>query len=200
MKKFLISIGLIAASAFYMVFMGQGSASSVAVAPGASAPAVALNNGTVPAASSSGASGGNQAAGSNPPSGGQTSQSSGSSSAGASSGSGSSGAAPVPTPTPAPKPKGQYNDGTYTGGVADAYYGTVQVEAVVQGGKLTDVKFLQYPNTHSTSVFINQQAMPYLTQEAVAAQSANVNIVSGATFTSQAFQQSLASALSQAKA
>ncbi len=82
----------------------------------------------------------------------------------------------------------------------DAYYGMVQVEAIVQGGKLTDVKFLQYPNSHSTSVYINEQAMPYLTQEAVAAQSANVNIISGATFTSEGFQQSLASALSQAKA
>jgi uncharacterized protein with FMN-binding domain len=91
-----------------------------------------------------------------------------------------------------------YKDGTYTGSVADAYYGNVQVSATVSGGKLTDVTFLQYPNTHATSVVINQQAMPYLKQEAIAAQSANVQIVSGATFTSQAFQQSLQAALSQA--
>lgn len=107
--------------------------------------------------------------------------------------------APNPTPTPAPKQAGQYKDGSYTGPVADAYYGNVQVQAIVQGGKLADVKFLDYPQTHQTSVYINQQAMPYLTQEAIQAQSANVNIVSGATFTSQAFIQSLASALSQAK-
>ena len=189
MKKFLISIGLIAASAFYMVFIGQGSASSVSPVSGGTASPVALNNSNTSGASpTSGVSSGNQAAGNNPPTGGQSSSASGS----LSSGSGS--------PAPAPKPKGQYADGTYTGGAADAYYGTVQVEAVIQGGKLADVKFLQYPNTHSTSVFINEQAMPYLTQEAVAAQSANVNIISGATFTSQAFQQSLASALSQAKA
>ncbi len=62
------------------------------------------------------------------------------------------------------------------------------------------MQFLQYPDTHSTSVYINQQAMPYLQQEAIQAQSANVNIVSGATDTSIAFQQSLASALAQAKA
>lgn len=91
-----------------------------------------------------------------------------------------------------------YKDGTYTGGVADAYYGNVQVQATVSGGKITTVKFLQYPNTHSTSVYINQQAMPYLQQEAIQAQSANVQIISGATFTSQAFQQSLQNALAQA--
>lgn len=91
-----------------------------------------------------------------------------------------------------------YKDGTYTGSVADAYYGNVQVQATVSGGKITDVKFLQYPDTHSTSVYINQQAIPYLQQEAIQAQSANVNIVSGATYTSQAFVQSLTSALSQA--
>lgn len=107
--------------------------------------------------------------------------------------------APVSVPPPAPKPTGQYKDGTYTGSVADAYYGNVQVQAIVQSGKLADVKFLDYPQTHQTSVYINSQAMPYLKQEAIQAQSANVNIVSGATFTSQAFIQSLASALSQAK-
>ncbi len=105
-------------------------------------------------------------------------------------------AAPAPKPA---KPAGLYVDGTYTGSVANAYYGMVQVEAVVQNGRLFDVKFLRYPSSHSTSVFINQQAMPYLTQEALQAQSANVNIISGATFTSQAFQQSLALALAKAK-
>ena len=94
----------------------------------------------------------------------------------------------------------QYKDGTYTGSVADAYYGNVEVSATVTGGKLTDVKFLQYPNTHSTSVVINQQAMPYLQQEAIQAQSSNVQVISGATYTSQAFIQSLATAFAQAKA
>jgi len=97
-------------------------------------------------------------------------------------------------------PTVQYKDGTYTGSLADAYYGNVQVDATVSGGKITSVKFLQYPNTHSYSVDLNNQAMPYLQQEAIQAQNANVQVVSGATFTSQAFAQSLASALSQAKA
>jgi len=110
---------------------------------------------------------------------------------------------PTPTPpaapAPTPKPVGMYKDGTYTGSSADAYYGNVQVQAIVSGGKLTDVQFLDYPQSHGTSVYINQQAMPYLTQEAIQAQNANVNIISGATFTSQAFVQSLGDALAQAK-
>jgi uncharacterized protein with FMN-binding domain len=93
---------------------------------------------------------------------------------------------------------GQYKDGNYTGSVADAYYGNVQVKASISGGKIADVSFLQYPDTHSESVYINQQAMPYLKQEAIKSQNANVDIISGATFTSQAFIQSLTSALSQA--
>lgn len=92
-----------------------------------------------------------------------------------------------------------YKDGQYTGSVADAFYGYVQVKAIVSGGRITDVQFLQYPNDRSTSVFINQQAMPMLTQEAISAQSAQIDGVSGATATSRAFVESLASALSQAK-
>ncbi len=91
-----------------------------------------------------------------------------------------------------------YKDGTYTGTSQDAYWGNVQVAVTISGGKMTDVKFLQYPNSHQTSVYINQQAMPYLQQEAIKAQSSNVQTISGATYTSQAFQQSLQSALSQA--
>jgi len=102
----------------------------------------------------------------------------------------------IPTPT---KTQGQYKDGEYTGNTADAFYGNIQVKAIIQGGKITDVQFLQYPNDRSTSIMINQQAMPYLKQEAIQAQSAQVDIVSGATDSSQAFQQSLQSALSQAK-
>ncbi len=105
---------------------------------------------------------------------------------------------PTPTSAPTQMPAGQYKNGTYTGDSADAYYGTVQVQAVVQHGALASVHILQYPNSHSTSAYINEQAIPILTSEAIQTQSANVNIISGATFTSQAFQQSLGSALSQA--
>lgn len=92
-----------------------------------------------------------------------------------------------------------YKDGTYTGSVADAYYGNIQVQATVSGGKLTDVQFLQHPNDNPTSSFINSQAMPILRSEALQAQSANVQGVSGASDSSAAFQQSLASALQQAQ-
>ncbi|MDP2655730.1 MAG: FMN-binding protein [bacterium] len=100
--------------------------------------------------------------------------------------------------TPA-KSLGLYTNGSYTGSAADAYYGTVQVEAIIRSDIIADVQFLQYPSDRSTSRAINGQAMPLLTQEAIAAQSAQVDGVSGATFTSQAFRQSLASALAQAK-
>ncbi len=110
----------------------------------------------------------------------------------------SSGSASAPPP-PAAAAQGAYKDGTYTGSVADAYYGPVEVQATIKGGALNNVSFLLFPNGHQTSVYINEQVMPMLTQEAISAQSANVNGISGATFTSQAFQQSLAVALRKAK-
>lgn len=113
---------------------------------------------------------------------------------------------PVSTPVPIPKPvykpvvnNGKYRNGSYTGDSYDAYYGNVQVEAVISGGKIVDVQFLDYPQDRSTSVRINSRAMPYLTSEAISLQDSNVNTVSGASFTSGAFRKSLASALSQAR-
>lgn len=107
---------------------------------------------------------------------------------------------PSPVKTPVLKPRtGLYADGVYTGSVADAYYGNVQVRATVQSGRITSVQFLDYPHDRGTSLFINSMAMPRLISEAVQAQSAKVDIVSGATDTSMAFQQSLGSALSSAR-
>lgn len=91
-----------------------------------------------------------------------------------------------------------YKDGNYTGSVQDAYYGNVQVQIAITNGKIINVTFLQHPGDNGTSRFINSQAMPMLTQEALQVQSAQVNIVSGASATSQAFQASLADALTQA--
>lgn len=93
-----------------------------------------------------------------------------------------------------------YKDGSYTGQPADAYYGYVQIKVAISGGRIIDVQFLQYPNDQSTSRMINHQAMPYLQQEVIQAQNANVNVISGATDTSMAFIQSLTSALNQAQA
>ncbi|MBI1259575.1 MAG: FMN-binding protein [Chloroflexi bacterium] len=106
-------------------------------------------------------------------------------------------ATPIP-PTDTPQNQGQYKNGVYTGPTVDAFYGMVQVQATVQDGKLTDVKFLDYPHDRRTSQMINSQAMPWLSQEAIQAQSAYINIISGATLTSQAFAQSLYVALNQA--
>ena len=105
----------------------------------------------------------------------------------------------VASSTPTPKPQCQYKDGSYTGSVQDAFYGNIQVQAVITGGRIIDVIFLQFPNDNRTSQYINAQADPMLKQEAIQAQSAQVNGVSGASASSQAFQASLADALTQAK-
>jgi len=97
-------------------------------------------------------------------------------------------------------PGALFKDGSYTGSVADAQWGYVQVKAVIQGGKIADVPFLQYPNDRSRSININAYADPALTSEAIQAQSAQVDIVTGATDTSEAFMQSLADALARARA
>jgi uncharacterized protein with FMN-binding domain len=94
---------------------------------------------------------------------------------------------------------GTYKDGTYTGAVADAFYGNLQVVAVIQSGNLTDVQFPVYPNNGGHTSQLSKTDLPILKQEAIAAQSAKVNIVSGATQLSQAFAQSLTAALAQAK-
>lgn len=91
-----------------------------------------------------------------------------------------------------------YKDGVYTGNVSDAIYGYYQVRAIITNGRITDIQFLQFPNDRENSIFINSQSMPILKQEAITAQSANVDIVSGATDSSIAFRESLQSALSQA--
>ena len=107
---------------------------------------------------------------------------------------------PEPSPTPTPAIAGLYKDGTFTGPETNAFYGTVQVEAIVQNGKITDVEFLDYPQDRRTSVRINSFAVPALQSEAIQAQSANVDIISGATLTSRAFMQSLQAALDAARA
>ncbi len=92
----------------------------------------------------------------------------------------------------------RYKNGEFTGDLVDAYYGNVQIKAVIDQGKITDVQFLDYPHDRRTSVEINTYAMPYLKAEALQAQSSAVDLVSGATQTSLAFIQSLKSALQKA--
>ena len=103
------------------------------------------------------------------------------------------------TPTLQPVSTALYKDGTYTGSEADAYYGLVQVQAVIENGKISAVSFLEYPNHRRTSERINLQAMPWLQQEVIQAQTAQVDLISGATLTSEAFVTSLQAALNLAK-
>ena len=86
---------------------------------------------------------------------------------------------------------------TVDGTVVDTRYGPVQVELVVADGKISDVVALQLP-TGRRSGQISQAAAPILHDEAVAAQSANIDLVSGATYTSHAYAQSLQAAIDQA--
>ena len=75
----------------------------------------------------------------------------------------------------------------------------IQVQATLVSGKLTAVTVVQMP-TRGRSGFISADAAPILQGEAISAQSANIDSVSGATYTSQAYAQSLQSALDQARA
>ena len=87
---------------------------------------------------------------------------------------------------------------TVTGDTAQTQWGPVQVQITVSGGKITDVTPVQYPNGNGRDQEINSYALPVLAQEALAAQSANIDHVSGATVTSDGYVQSLQSAIDQA--
>ena len=87
---------------------------------------------------------------------------------------------------------------TVTGDVAQTRWGPVQVELTVDAGSVTEVRVLQYPTGNSTDEQINSYALPVLIQETLDSQSANIDMVSGATVTSVGYQQSLQSALDQA--
>jgi uncharacterized protein with FMN-binding domain len=106
------------------------------------------------------------------------------------------------TPPPvALGPTGAVTGGTpFTGTTVDTIWGPVQVEIAVSGGKVVDVEALQLPFDRSRSLRISQYAAPILRSEAIQAQSARVDVVSGATYTSRAYAQSLDSAIKRAQA
>jgi uncharacterized protein with FMN-binding domain len=103
-------------------------------------------------------------------------------------------AAPRPT-----TPTTGLGNGTFTGGASTNQYGTITVTITVSGGKVTDVA-ASYPTSPSRTASINSNAIPKLRQEALAAQSAKIATVSGATYTSGSYKTSLQSALDKAKA
>ncbi len=119
----------------------------------------------------------------------------------------SSGSATTPAPAPAkaatPAPSSSSSSaaaaaGTFTGSAVNTRWGIVQVQITVASGKITASQAVQYPQNNGRDVQINAYAVPALNQEAVAAQSANIDAVSGATVTSDGYLQSLQSALNQA--
>ena len=87
---------------------------------------------------------------------------------------------------------------TYTGGAADTRYGPVQVQIVVKSGKVTSVSAIEYPMTDPRDAQINSYAIPQLNSEAASAGSAGIDMVSGATYTSEGYIASLQDALNQA--
>lgn len=93
-----------------------------------------------------------------------------------------------------------YADGTFTGDTFTNRWGPVQVEVTVSGGQIAEVTVLQYPDDDRKSVQINQRALPTLIQSTLSTQSAEVDSVSGATYTSEGYQQSLQTALDAARA
>jgi len=100
----------------------------------------------------------------------------------------------APTVAPA-KPVGGVT-GSFTGSVANTRYGPVQVKITVENGKIVDAQAVQAPSGSNDRY--TQKAVPVLRQQTIAIQSANVQGVSGASFTSYGWYQSLASAISKA--
>ena len=91
-----------------------------------------------------------------------------------------------------------YADGTFTGQDVSMRYGDVQVQVTISGGAVTDVTALQLPNGDGHSSRISSIVEPMLRSEALQAQTASIDLISGATYTSGAYQQSLQSALDTA--
>ena len=92
-----------------------------------------------------------------------------------------------------------YKDGTYTGSVIATRFGNSQVKVIISGGKITDVVVLQRQQVDQKSNQISASAVVTLKTKVLAAQSAKVSNISGATYSTQGYLQSLQSALDQAK-
>ena len=103
----------------------------------------------------------------------------------------------VPTPTPSPTGP-TYKDGQYTGQDFPNQFGDTQVKITISGGRITDVQAVQLPFDRPRSAEISQYASPRLHDEVLQAQSAQIDSLSGATYTSDTYAQSVQSALDQA--
>lgn len=163
-----------------LLFSYHTSTSSAGAAPTTVIAGQASGSGQTGSGTSSGSSSGDS-------SGQSSSGSSGSSSSGSSSG--SSGSAGSSSSTAAK---------TYAGDTAQTQWGPVQVQITVKNGKITASDVLQVPSGNPRDDEINSYAVPVLNSEVVATQNANIDMISGATVTSDGYIQSLQSALDQA--
>jgi len=94
---------------------------------------------------------------------------------------------------------GTYTNGTFTGAAIQEPWGTFEVQVVIADGRISTVNLVESPSDrHSTR--INDVAVPLLTESAIATQSASVDAVSGATWTSESYAESLQAALDAARA
>ncbi len=101
------------------------------------------------------------------------------------------------SPTPTPQATNASGAKTATGDAIDTPYGAAQVRVTVEGGKIIAIEALQLQGNDPKSVQISSYAEPLLRESALAKQSADVDAVSGATFTTASYAQSLQSALDQ---
>ena len=109
--------------------------------------------------------------------------------------------APKPTtasPTPTQAQSSSAVSGTFIGDTFRNRFGPVQVQITIVDGKITAATALQFPNNDFRSSQISKQAIPYLVQETLQAQSAKIQGVGGASYTSYGWYQSLQSALAKA--
>jgi uncharacterized protein with FMN-binding domain len=100
--------------------------------------------------------------------------------------------------TPAPKRTGSSPSGSFAGASESTRYGQVQVEIIVRSGRITDVRALHLTDQGGRSVAISARAAPILRSEALKAQSAKIDAVSGATYTSEGYLTSLQAAIDKA--
>jgi uncharacterized protein with FMN-binding domain len=110
------------------------------------------------------------------------------------------GAATTPATTPSSTPSSAAGTSakTVTGNAVDTRWGPVQVQITVQNGSITAVNAIEYPQNNPRDQQINAYAIPQLNQEALSAKSARIDMVSGATYTSEGYLGSLQSALDKA--
>lgn len=124
---------------------------------------------------------------------GGSNSSSGSSRSGSTSSSGSKSSSPA-------NPSGSSGSApsTVTGATVQTMYGPVQIQLVVKGSNISNVRVLQYPRSMAYDIQLDNYALPILIRETVQQQSAHIDMVSGATYTSTGYIKSLQSALDQA--